>query len=271
MLKKRVATALVMLVILIAAIWFDEPVSWFTILAGVWGLLTLYEFYKLTGVSKSLSLTAFGLLWMLFLIVTARYSWTVSPSFLLTSVIILSLIVLLFRQPKEGAWAAWSWMMAGLLYLGWLLRYLVLLRVEGGREWIVLALFVTFASDSAAYFVGKSMGKHHMAPQISPNKTWEGASGGLVGAVIASVVLVIIFKGPLTYAQAVLFGIIISIIGQLGDLVKSLLKRNIGVKDSGSILPGHGGMLDRTDSPLFAGVAAYVFLLAFNSGWLNWL
>lgn len=271
MLKKRVITALCGLLILIAATWFDKPLPWFSILAAVWALLAVQEFYRLTGVLKATSLTVFGLVWTLLFVVSPHFASVLTVPRLLSSAIVLSLIVLLFRRQKEGAWAVWTWMLAGILYLGWLLSYPVALRLDGGKEWVFLALFATFGSDTTAFFVGKALGRYHLAPGISPHKTWEGAAAGVLGAIVVSLAMVAWFRLPLDYAQAILFGLVVSILGQLGDLVKSLLKRNVGVKESGNLLPGHGGVLDRTDSILFAGVTAYYFFLALSSGWLDWL
>ena len=161
--------------------------------------------------------------------------------------------------------------MAGILYIGWLLSYMVALRLEpgttaspdAGRNFVFLALFTTFGSDTAAYFIGRALGKHKLAPQISPGKTWEGAIAGLFGAVIISLLFTLNtpLQLPLSYGQAILLGVLISIFGQLGDLAESLLKRNSGVKDSGSLMPGHGGLLDRMDSVVFAGVVVYLYYI----------
>ena len=126
-----------------------------------------------------------------------------------------------------------------------------------------LALFTTFGSDTAAFFIGKAWGKHRLAPNISPGKTWEGVIAGLLGAIIVSLLFTI--PTPLhlnlRYWQAIILGLLVSIFGQAGDLVESLLKRNMGVKDSGKLLPGHGGFLDRMDSIVFASVVVYYFVI----------
>jgi phosphatidate cytidylyltransferase len=96
-----------------------------------------------------------------------------------------------------------------------------------------------------------------MAPSVSPKKTWEGAIGGLLGSIIVSIILGIVFSLPLNYWQLALLGCVISILAQLGDLVESLLKRNTNVKDSGNLVPGHGGILDRIDSFIFTGILVY--------------
>ncbi|MFC2072781.1 phosphatidate cytidylyltransferase [Chloroflexota bacterium] len=274
MFRKRVITALWGIPLLIAAVWFDQPLPWFTVLVAIWGLLAVFEFYRLVTASNVPPLTYFGLLWTL-LFILSRNSDLLSilkPHFdlnllmplLLTSAAMLSLIWLLLRAQKKKAFIGWTWTIAGILYVGWLLGYLVALRgLDDGRNWVFLALFTTFASDTAAFFVGRALGKHRLAPQISPGKTWEGAIGGILGAIIVS--LFFILPTPLTlhlnWGQVILVGLLVSIFGQLGDLVESLFKRNMEAKDSGRLLPGHGGALDRMDSIIFAGIVVYYYAI----------
>jgi len=272
MLKKRVITALCGIPLLIAVIWFGEP--WFTILVAIWGLLAVFEFYRMVAASKVSPLTYFGLIWTLLFILSrnAELLSILKPHFnlelltplLLTSAVILSLIWLLLRRQNEGAFIGWAWTIGGILYIGWLLSHFVALRgLDDGRNWVFLALFTTFASDTAAFFVGRALGKHHLAPRISPGKTWEGAIAGVFGAIIVSLLFTISspLQLPLTYWQAILLGLLVSVFGQLGDLVESLLKRNMGVKESGKLIPGHGGVLDRIDSVVFAGIVVYYYVI----------
>lgn len=257
-----------------AAIWFDTPIPWFTLLVAGWGAGAVYEFYGLVKRSKGLApLTYFGTLWAVLLIISPHlgmipYLTNVQPASLLVTVaIVVPLLMLLGRQGKEKAFLSWAWTVAGIFYVGWLLSYFVALRsMVDGRGWVFLVILCTFASDICAYLVGRLLGKHKMAPYISPNKSWEGALGGVVGSIVLSVAVVYFFKLPLSCGAAVILGILISVIGQLGDLVKSLFKRNMEVKDSGNVLPGHGGFLDRMDSLAFAGVLIYYFVAFIKPG-----
>jgi len=262
MLKKRVITALWGIPLLIAAVWFDDqPLHWFTLLVAIWGLLAVFEFYRLVNASKVPPLTYFGLIWTLLFILSPHFNYGFITPLLLTSAVILSLFWLLRQPQKEGAFIGWAWTMAGILYVGWLLSYFVALRgLDNGREWVFLAMFATFGSDTTAFFVGRALGKHHLAPRISPGKTWEGAIAGVLGSIIVSLVLVNLFSLPLNYGWTILLGLLVSVFGQLGDLVESLLKRNMGVKDSGRLIPGHGGFLDRIDSVVFAGIVVYYYV-----------
>jgi len=182
----------------------------------------------------------------------------------LTSTVVLPLIWLLVKVRKEDALVSWVWTIAGILYIGWLLSYLVSLRgLDDGRNWVLFALLTTFSSDTAAFFIGRALGRHRLAPQISPRKTWEGAIGGVIAAIIVSLLFIIPTPLilPINFWQAMLLGLLVSIFGQLGDLVESLFKRNMGVKDSGTGVPGHGGFLDRLDSVVFAGVVVYYYVI----------
>ena len=261
MLKKRVITALWGIPLLIAIIWFSgEP--GFTILVAIWGVLAIFEFYQMVTAAKVPPLTYFGLIWTLLFILSPHFDYNLLAPLLLASAVILPLIWLLLRRQKEEALTSWTWTIAGILYIGWLLSYLVALRgVDAGRDWIFFALFTTFGSDTSAFFCGQALGRHKLAPHISPGKTWEGAIAGVFGAIIVSLLLATILDLPLSYGQAILLGLLVSIFGQLGDLIESLFKRKMGVKDSGKLLPGHGGVLDRIDSIVFAGIVVYYYLI----------
>jgi len=260
MLKKRVIIAIWGIPLLITVIWFGEP--WFTILVAIWGLLAVFEFYRMASALKVVPLTYFGLIWTLLFILSPHFNYDFLVPLLLTSAVILSLIYLPLRQRKELAFASWAWTIAGILYIGWLLSYLIALRgLDDGRNWVFFTLFTTFGSDTAAFFIGRALGRHHFAPSISPGKTWEGAVGGIFGAIIVSLILVTLLSLPISYWQAILVGFLVSIFGQLGDLIESLLKRNMGIKDSGKLLPGHGGFLDRLDSIVFTSVVVYYYVV----------
>ena len=261
MVKKRIITALGIIALFVVLVWLGKP-WWFTILVAIWGLLAVFEFYSMAATPKMITLTYFGLIWTLLFIITPHFDYDFLIPLLLTSAVILPLIWLLLRPPKKGAFITWAWTIAGILYVGWLLSYFVALReLDSGKAWVSLATFTTSGSDTAAFFVGRALGSHKLAPSISPGKTWEGAIAGVIGAIAVSLLLVTIFSLPIGYSQAILLGTIVSIFGQLGDLAESLLKRNMGVKDSGKLIPGHGGFLDRIDSIIFTGIVVYYYVL----------
>ena len=263
MLKKRIITSFWFVPLLGAVVWFGGELG-FTALMVIFGILAAVEFYKMVATSKTPPLTYFGLIWTLLFIISPHFDYDFLTPLLLTSAVVLSLIGLLVRRQKEEAFTSWVWTIAGILYVGWLLSYLVALRsLDDGRNWVFFVLFVTWVSDTTAFFVGGKLGRHKLAPNISPGKTWEGAVGGICGAIIMSLLFFAPtpFQLPLIPWQAILLGILVSVFGQIGDLIESLLKRNMGVKDSGTVMPGHGGILDRIDSIVFAGIVVYYYVV----------
>ena len=158
-------------------------------------------------------------------------------------------------------------LLLGFLYIPLLLGHMLLLRdLPFGRQWIFLVLFIVMAGDTAAYFTGISLGRRKLYPAISPKKSVEGAIGGLAGSMIGAVLARAWFFPDLTLWDCLFLGAVLGALGQLGDLFESMLKRSFGVKDSGTIIPGHGGILDRLDSLLFAFPPAYYYALVRFSG-----
>jgi len=152
--------------------------------------------------------------------------------------------------------------LTGTFYIG-LLVYLFLVRsMENGLVWVFILLAGTWMADIAAYVVGKTLGRKKLAPKLSPGKTIEGALGGLAGGIIGSFIVYLFASLPLLEILAL--GLLVGVAGLLGDLFESSLKRSAGVKDTGLIIPGHGGMLDRFDSMLFAAPALYLFVGVLN-------
>lgn len=150
----------------------------------------------------------------------------------------------------------------GVMYIPCLLSYLVLLRSQPfGVEWILLIMFIVMSGDSAAYFIGSRYGKRRLYPEVSPKKSVEGALGGVAGSLLGALLAKLLFFNEISVADVLLASLLIGTLGQIGDLFESLLKRSCGVKDSGTIFPGHGGILDRLDSILFAAPAAYYYAL----------
>ncbi len=156
------------------------------------------------------------------------------------------------------------WLFASLIVAAALASGLALREWDDGLAWLSYAILITFASDTAAYAVGSLIGRHQLAPSISPSKTWEGAVGGVIGAAAVSAGFALFIDlETLPLAAAIPLGAALSVLGQLGDLAESRLKRKAGVKDSGNLLPGHGGVLDRLDSllPILPAVLVYVSIV----------
>lgn len=260
MLRQRLITAAIGLPILIAAIWFGG--LWFTLFVTVIALLGGLEFYRMASNTNTRPLTYFGLVWIALILIGSHCTYPLATPFITTLGIAISLIWLIFRSPREQAFNSWAWTLAGVFYIGWMLNYWIHIRgLEFGKEWVFWGMLVTFANDTAAYLVGKTWGRHTLAPAISPAKTWEGAAGGLAGSVIVALALGLLLNLPISLWQITLLSLVLSILAQLGDLVGSLLKRNTGTKDASKILPGHGGILDRADSIIFTGIVIYYYIL----------
>ncbi|GAB7026995.1 phosphatidate cytidylyltransferase [Geotalea toluenoxydans] len=175
-------------------------------------------------------------------------------------VLCFSLVLLFrFRDIRQAAQES-ALLMMGLLYVPLLLGHLILLRnLQFGTQWILLLLVIVMSGDSAAYYCGSTWGRTRLYPEVSPKKSVEGSLGGLFGSIFGAVATKLIFFPQLSFLDCILTAILLGVLGQLGDLFESLLKRSCGVKDSGTIIPGHGGILDRLDSILFAAPAAFFY------------
>jgi phosphatidate cytidylyltransferase len=183
------------------------------------------------------------------------------PLMALTALVLGFSLVELFRL-KEIPQAAGdaALLLMGFLYVPLLLSHLVLIRMlPHGVSWLFLIMVIVMCGDSAAYYVGSSFGKTKLYPQVSPKKSVEGSLGGIAGSVIGAFICRALFFPELRPADCVATALLLGLLGQLGDLFESLVKRSCGVKDSGVIFPGHGGILDRVDSILFAAPAAYYY------------
>ena len=176
-----------------------------------------------------------------------------------------ALAYLVWQLVRPGAGSgigSWGVTIAASVYTGGLLFYGPLLRgLDEGREWVFLAVMVTFVADTAAFFVGRAIGKRPLAAAVSPAKTWEGAIAGLVAAGAATVAASAGFALELSLVGAVALGALLGVAGQLGDLAESKLKRAAAAKESGWIVPGHGGVLDRLDSIVFNLALVYHFVI----------
>jgi phosphatidate cytidylyltransferase len=168
---------------------------------------------------------------------------------------------------EDNAFVVISAKFFGIFYVAVLLSYLLPIKAHPqGENLMLFLLFVTWAGDSGAYFIGSSLGKRPLAPSISPKKTVEGAVGSVVSSVLAALLCQTLLLNTFDIPSCAVMGLGINIFNQFGDLAESMIKRAYKVKDSGNIIPGHGGMLDRIDSLLFAVPFLYYYLKVFNTG-----
>jgi phosphatidate cytidylyltransferase len=294
-LLKRIATAIVLIPVVLLLI-LHAPASLLSAITAAIAIVTLHEFLKLTesyGVQPlRLPSYLFVAVFFLFLVIAATaetpqlsaLKFVVAAAFACAIAPFLFLTISMHRSPMIAAYPAAAASSFGFVYVALPLAMLVELRQQvAGAFWLLYLLLVVWAGDIFAYFVGRSLGTHLMASRISPKKTWEGAAASLAASLTVGVLL-------FTYALPVssfllrtgiierrngLFGlekpdlwpiilltIVVNIAAQLGDLVESLIKRGAGAKDSGTILPGHGGMLDRIDALLFAAPVLWIYVSA---------
>jgi len=249
LLTAAVAVPLLLLIILEAPAWA------FLALALACALLAYWELSNLTkGLGTALPHTGYPATALLMLsFVTERLAFL--DASLLAILIVGCGIVLTETPGKTSAVKAIGTVFAT-FYIGALLGSLVALRMLGpepaGRHWVVFLLAIVMLGDAAAFYVGKSVGRHPLAPRLSPKKTIEGLAGNVLGSVLAAVALQRLGFVELSALGAVAVGVGLALLGVCGDLFESFLKRSAGVKDASALIPGHGGMLDRLDSILFA-------------------
>ncbi|PLS82223.1 MAG: phosphatidate cytidylyltransferase [Chloroflexi bacterium] len=271
-------SAVVLLPIVTLIVWWGEPLVTVTVM--LLAVLALHELFSLFRGGGYTPRRSAGFLSVLLFVIAARVRVSVEPldwtGFALVTSIIASLSVELPRHNRDRSLLHWSLTLSGAAYIGWTLAHFVLLRdishpllpgsplrllrLDSGAAWIVFVLAVTFLSDTGAYFTGRAFGRHRMAPYISPKKSWEGAAGGVVLATLAGVGFTPLLGLPIDPWVGGLLGAIGSVAGQAGDLAESLIKRQVDIKDSGKIIPGHGGLLDRVDSLLFTAPVLYYMI-----------
>lgn len=274
----RVISSLVLLPVIIGAVWWN-----YWLMAGVVAIaaiICLGELYttfvhggyrpqKWVGVASALAVLASVALRPI------ENGVDVLPP-TLTAIIVVGLVATLPHAHKEQTLANWALTLAGALYIGWLFSYLISLRgietplrpyllaalgLPSGVAWVFGVMAVTWLQDTFAYFVGRRFGRTKLAPNLSPKKTWEGAAGGLLGAVVGAIASIYVFCLPIEIWQAVVLGLVGGVAGPLGDLAESMVKRQVGLKDAGNLIPGHGGLLDRSDSLLFTAPVLYYTIL----------
>lgn len=231
------------------------------------GLVSFYEFSIMLKNKQIFTSRIIGFISVALIILNA-YFHLFSFEILFLTMIPLLLFIELFRN-KESAINNIAATLLGIFYMGFFASTLIGIREfyndvplsysNGG--YIIITIFITlWMTDSAAYFIGTAIGKHKLFPRVSPNKSWEGAIAGFVFAIITLVDIKVFLFSFLSWTDVVAFSVIIGVFGQIGDLIESLLKRDAGVKDSSSLIPGHGGIFDRFDSLLFSAPLIFLYL-----------
>ncbi len=260
----RTATAFLVLPALSYGI-FRGPVWLWEALTGLCALIGLYEFGILLEARGLRPFKVTGLLigTLAFFEVNHPGLWPVS----LWPAAALAILAAMLRRAGDLAATvpAAAGTLFGALWVGALMGTVAALRhlpsPEQGAWRVLLLLFIVMVGDSLAYFVGHAIGRHRLAPNLSPGKTVEGAAGGLLGGVLGALIVRLLGFAALSLDEVLGLGVVVAAVGIAGDLAESLFKRWAGVKDSGSVIPGHGGMLDRADSLLFAAPVLYYWFI----------
>lgn len=263
-LVSRVIVAAVLLPLVIGLAYLGGWWLWGLALVG--GLLALHELYVMTRNLRPLVLGGYlGFVLLLLGLQLGGVEWMLGG---LLSTFVFAFVVYGLGGVRQSATTSFAVTVLGVAWVGAGIGALLLIReIPEFGFWAVMAvLFTVFAADTGAFFVGRAFGRHRMAPAISPRKSWEGFVGGLVFAVLAAFLVLYRDRDEfLTIPQSLLLGLVVALAAVLGDLFESAVKRDLDVKDSGRVLGGHGGMLDRLDSLLWAGPAAYLTILAFGN------
>jgi len=237
---------------------------WLWVLVLVAALIALHELYRMARPLRPLVLAGYaGTLLALLGAQLGGIPWMTAGLF---ATIALAFVLKGVSDTRQSLTVAIAMTVLGVAWIGLGLAHAVLLRAipDHGRLALFTVLLAVFAADAAAYFTGLVLGRHKLAPVISPGKTWEGLAGGTVVAILVAF-FALYHQDFLTVGEALALGLVIAVVAPLGDLFESALKRDMNVKDTGRLLAGHGGMLDRIDALLFALVASYYLVRAF--GW----
>ena len=245
-------------VVLVAGVLVYAPAPVFTVVLVGLAAIGLIEVYGLLSAKGPRLPVPLGLALVALLVLSAadtRRSLLDIGVFLTGAA---PLVWAMYKGPRQDGLTLWAFSAAGALYVGWPLAHMELLRyLPDGREWLILAITVTWATDTGAYIAGSLFGRHKLAPAISPGKTVEGALGGLALTTLVGGLVGWVVGLDLSAFGLALVSLVLSVLGQVGDLAESYIKRVAGVKDSGRLLPGHGGLLDRIDGLLWVVVATY--------------
>ena len=243
-----------------AVLWIGEPLV--SIMVSIIIVAAALELYFLVGMRWWSPGTLIGLALAAPLLVEAAFFVEIMQPVIAISLAALCLAVLSLKGARPSRFVdSIMWGGIGAYLIAWPLAHIILLRdLSQGRDWVFYTLVTVFAADAGAYFVGKAVGQHKLAPRISPNKTMEGAGGGIAAAVILGALSHYVMDLPGALAPIAALSTVIALVSMAGDLAESYLKRRVGAKESGKLLPGHGGLLDRLDSVVFTVPLVYYYV-----------
>lgn len=256
---KRIISGIILAAVLITAIYYGTPLI-YALLAAALVLVGCNEFFGMLDKAGIKGFASSAYVWSLLLILC----FYLDDYYLLWAVACFTgLFAAWFFSGRDikDALVQIACTLLGVVYVGGGLGFMLLVVCqEGGRFMLLFIFSVIWFGDIAAYYVGKNLGTHLLAPKVSPGKTIEGAVGGIAGSLAGGLAAWAWFYNEISLTHSLIVIVICGIIGQFGDLAESILKRSAGVKDSGTLIPGHGGLLDRIDSLMFAAPAFYLYL-----------
>jgi len=260
----RVVTSVALVPILFVIVWYLPPMA-FVALAAAAAAVGQVELSVMARARGARPLTATGALLGTVLIINIGrplFPLTGGVFFWITLSVLAVLTARLFaRRPVEGALEDISFTLLGVLYVSLLFGYQVAIHAgPPGKSWLLFLYLVIWASDTGAYYAGTAIGKHRLYEKISPKKSVEGLVGGTAASMVTALLCKLWLVKGLGTLEALVLGAVLALVGTVGDLAESLLKRSAGVKDSGTLIPGHGGILDRMDSMLFAAPVLFYYL-----------
>jgi phosphatidate cytidylyltransferase len=259
----RVLSGLALVPILLIVVWLLPPV-YFTLLAVIAAVIGLNELYAMAKARGNAPLAATGIAFGVLIIINAYRPLYASAGgmhvWIVLSVLAVTTVRMFSRRAVEGALEEISVTLFGILYVALLFGYQISILVGPGKRWLVFLYLVIWASDTGAFYAGTNLGKHRLYEKISPKKSIEGLIGGTAASAVVAVLGKAWLVQSLGWTEAALLGALLALVGTAGDLVESLIKRSAGVKDSGTLIPGHGGILDRMDSMLFAAPVLFYYL-----------
>jgi len=265
---QRILTAAVALPLIIASIWFDQLKPAFAVIAAAAMMAGLYEFWILSArremrAQRELG-TVFAVALLLAFYLQAPSVWPELMLMIVAAFVLSSLAAAMLRgAPFEALIGRVGATLFGVFYVVFLGGHIIALRTTYpnplGSDLLYFFLLVLMGSDTAAYYTGRTFGRHKLAPKVSPGKTWEGAAGGMIASLAAAALAHFWFFPEMSLRAALPLAAAMNVLGVVGDLSESALKRGAGAKDAANILPGHGGLLDRLDSLLFNAPLLYYF------------
>jgi len=260
--KKRILWGVLLAILVVLFVLF-APLALFKLLIIAVVGLCLREFMNIALPKHPTSAPSLGVILGLFLSGVLLFAEGGSELWIgsLALIVIVTFVYYLFAEHDLSlVLSQIALTIFGIIYVGCLFSYSGLLRgLPHGVFWVFLLAGATFMADTSAYFVGHLIGRHKIAPKVSPGKTVEGLIGGVIGSIIAAFLCRALFWKEFREADCWIIGVLVGVIGPLGDLSESLVKRSVGVKDSGHLIPGHGGLLDRLDALLFTAPLVYYY------------